>query len=159
MTAQGQQLTVCAASNPFGSDLQITEVEAGGTIHEILERAGLFRTGCTATVLIDDWEVPQDKWRSVRPKPGRRILVRTLPAGGGGNGNKNALRVVATIVILLVANLTGQYYANAAASAGWSAGAVSAVKLAVTAAVSIGGNYALTALIPPMNVQLMEIPE
>lgn len=79
-------------------------------------------------------------WRMVRPKPGIRVVIRAIPEGDG-------LRSVLSIVISVAAIAMGQAWGVQLGSAlGLSATAGTAL---VTLGVTVLGNLALNALIPP----------
>ncbi|WP_114393230.1 host specificity factor TipJ family phage tail protein [Oleisolibacter albus] len=146
-TQNALPIRLSAAAKPFASDLVRAEVPAGGSVLEILTGQGLLRQACDATVWLDDWCVPRARWAEVLPRPGQLLSVRALPAGGGGQGGKNALRIVATLVIVAISVWTGQVYgAQLAAPLGTSVATATAL---TTAAVSSVGMMALNMLIPP----------
>lgn len=107
-------------------------------------------------VRIGEWEIPQDRWHLVRPKPNTRHLVHVglRPRGGGGGegGSKNIFATIAAIALIVVASaVSGGAAAGAFGTTLFAAGSTSAALLA--AGISIVGALALSALAPSPAVQ------
>jgi hypothetical protein len=97
--------------------------------------------------------IPQDKWLSVRPKPGTVVTIRVVPGKGGG---KNPIATVLSLALMVAAPALGASLATAtglatATSAGlisWTVGGFSGLSIA-TGIVSVVGRLAINALAPP----------
>ena len=130
---------------PFGVEHRRERPE-GLTITELLEAEGV-KPLPGLRVCIGDHEVPRDAWGFVKPKAGRVVFVKAIPAGGSAGGGKDTIRIVLQIAIVVAAigitvgtaGVLGQF---GAAVAG--------------AAFSIGASLAINALIPPPKPRLTE---
>jgi hypothetical protein len=133
---------VVAAPRPFSTERVDLEVPEGGTILDIL-RAANVREELPARVFVGDVLIPRAWWARVRPKRGSVVTIRAIPTGGGnGDSNKTlrtVLQIVVVILVVVVSVVTQQYY-----GIGWA--------IAAGAAVSIAGNLAIMALLPPPYV-------
>lgn len=140
------QLQLVACPRPFSDAQIVRQVDAGGTLSEILDANGMADVvsghWLDARVEVGGVLVPVEYWQRVRPKGGVLVTVRVCPAGGEG-GNKDIMRAVLMIGVMAAAmTIPGmQVFAAGAALAGW--GAVAG------AAVGIMGALAVNALIPP----------
>ena len=127
-------------------DTERVEVPEGSTLGEMV-RAFHWAPGTDDHVcaLINGRIVPREWWEHVRPKPGAEVLC-ALALRGGRQGNKQALQIIATIVLVVVANAYG-----AQVAAGMN-GAITAAQ--ATAGITLIGNLALGALFkpPPIHV-------
>lgn len=50
----------------------------------------------------EDMFIPRENWRLVRPKPNTGVFISTVPMGGGKQGTKTALAIVAAIALIAV---------------------------------------------------------
>lgn len=141
-------VVVAGRETPFGRKVD-ESVPAGGTLVQVLAAAGL-EASPMLRVFIGHVEVPADRWQHVRPLPGRLVTVAAAPAfgGGGGDGGKTALRIIATIALI-----AGAAYATPILAAG-ALGEVGAA--VVVGAATIGAGLALTALAPPSKTKLTD---
>lgn len=146
MSETSNQLQLVACPRPFSDAQVIRQVDAGGTLVDILTANGMADvvTGhwLDARVEVGGVLVPAEYWQRVRPKGGVLVTVRVCPAGGEGGG-KDVMRAVLMIGVMAAAMaIPGmQVFAAGYALAGW--GAVAG------AAVGIIGALAVNALIPP----------
>ena len=143
---------VSARVAPLTSDVVRKEVPPGSTIYELVAVV------CNPTdpmlrVFIDDREYPRHLWGHVRPRPGRRVTVTTVP-GNTGAGSDVA-RVVATIAITIAAGAAGAYLAGPG-GLGFAAGSTKFLIAAggIASGLAIGGMLAVNALIPPPRKNL-----
>jgi hypothetical protein len=147
MAGPKERVRVIACPRPFSAERLEIELPAGATLEEILAAAQpdpvLLRH---AHVFLDDWPVPPENWRHVRPKAGHTITLRVVPQGGGGGG-KNPLRTVLSLAVLaasfaapglLPAGLAGQ-----GVFGGLTVGGL------VSAATALAGAPMVNALRPP----------
>jgi hypothetical protein len=140
---------VLAVPRPFGGQRLYGRFAAGLTISEILDRCGI-PPGAHARVFVEDTLIPPAWWPYVKPKAGRRVTIRVIPAGGGGGGDDSKVwRTVLLVVILLVAIVT------TAATYGVLGGVWAAV---LGAAITVSGtlltNFVLFPIPPPSLARL-----
>ncbi|MCK5609586.1 hypothetical protein KAR91_47365, partial [Candidatus Pacearchaeota archaeon] len=120
-----------------------------------------------ALVFVKGEIIPREIWARYKPKAGILVEVRAfpIPRGGGGDGEKNPLRIVLTIAVMAFAIWAGPIVA------GWffgmgplTAGAAMALNVAssvATAAIGYGGMLAVNAIAPvrfPKMDQLTTTP-
>lgn len=74
----------------------------GESIAAYLERMGVRLRGAPHVLQVNGVTVPAHWWRHVRPKPGTLITLRAR-VEGGGDGGKNPIAAVLSIVLLVVA--------------------------------------------------------
>ena len=143
LTKVQEQIQVIARPNPLREETYIAAVAPGLTITEILggDLPGL-------RVWIGDVEVPKEQWRYIRPKLGNQVIVKAVPSGG--RGDKQTLRLVAAIVVGVVAGALGQKYGYAfAAEYATTGGIVEGIATGVIAlGVTAVGGLLINALIP-----------
>ena len=125
-----------ALLRPFSMARQILEVPPGLSLEEMfaLAQPNQMLRG-HASIFIGDERIAPEYWPAVRPKPGTEVTIRVLPAGGGGD--KDALSILLTIVVIVasiflpillpataftVAGVAVSYGAIAAAGVGLLAG-------------------------------------
>lgn len=136
-----------AAVHPFKANHKDLEFEEGVTIKDMIEVAQPDQRQVEhALVFVRGEIVPREAWHKYRPKAGDIVEARAfpIPRGGGESTGKTILRIIATIIILVVAYMTGQWYV-----AGWAQGFwATAVAATVTAVVATAGMLAVNALIP-----------
>lgn len=104
----GGYVDVIACPHPFELRRVELKVRAGHTLSEIIEIVQPIKAlRHFAHCAIGDEIIYRDRFNSVRPKPGTRVLVRMLPTGGmgkkGGGGGKNPLSIIVSIVALVAA--------------------------------------------------------
>ena len=113
------------------------------------------RAWAPVRVWVGDWEIAPAYWGTTRPRPGRRVLIRAVPRGGGGGDSNKTLRMVLMVVVIVAAiarrdrRLGADGAGRRAASRGPAAGVAAA-------AISIGGMYAVNALLPPPKPKLRD---
>lgn len=139
---------------PMQSQVFSTEVPEGGSITDILTAAAIAPSPFLR-VYVGDAEVPRDRWPNVRPRAGRLVTVAAIPAGGQG-GSKNAMRIVASIAIIVAAAIAGPAIAGPGLGLAEGTGGFIAVSAVSTAAIGIAGTLAVNALIPPGGQKLSE---
>lgn len=138
-------------SNPhplLGADraLCFAEFEDKETLKRYINRTKIIVPQGRVAVWHNGRRVPDKLWKYLIPNKGDQIVIRTTVQGGGGGGGGKVLRTVATIAIIAIAVYTGGLAAAALGGAGTFAGALAGT--AVTAAVSIGGQLLVNALLP-----------
>ena len=142
-------LNLVAKLNPFEPGSIHSELPAGGNICDIMAAVGV-SPGPDIRVYIGDHEVPQHAWGRVRPRPGRRVTVAMVPAGGGG-GSKTILRIVASIALIAGAVALGPILGAALGftlTAGFTAAQVATAASISTGIIGLAGTLAINALIP-----------
>ncbi|MFN7019893.1 MAG: host specificity factor TipJ family phage tail protein [Phycisphaerales bacterium] len=137
---------ILARPRPFREDRIDIQMTAGASIAEMLRAAGVAPDAAAGVlrVFLGDTEVPHDRWCVVKPRPGRTITVTAVPAGGGGSG-KDTLRIVLSIAVVV-----------AAVAAPYALGLTGLPAALTAAGVSLAGNLAIVALIPPSRPRLTE---
>lgn len=122
--------------NPFTIERRDLVLSEGGTISEMMARAGC-RPGLSYLVMVDDRVIPREWWARSRPKQGTTLTIRAVPMGGGDNSNDSnkTLRTVLLIVIAVVAIAVAAYVPGA-----WG--------VVLGAVISIGGSLAILDLLP-----------
>lgn len=130
----GDVVRLALAEDAFGPVVRRVDVPAGANILDLLEAAGVpARKARRCVVLVEGEEVPPDRWLRVRPKPGVRVTVGLRPAGGDGS---NPLRVILQLVVAVA-----------------SAFLLATVGPIAAAFVTVLGNLAVNALVPPPRVR------
>ncbi len=118
----------------------------GRTLGDSLRGLGWETNGLHARVFIDGELIPDAAWETVTPRDGQAVVVRRIPLGPGGGGDrgKQAMQIVGMLALVVASVVT----AGAGIPAlGIAAGSLSANL--VGAAILIGGTLALRALVPP----------
>ncbi|HVJ31674.1 MAG TPA: host specificity factor TipJ family phage tail protein [Terriglobia bacterium] len=150
---------VVARPSPLSDRVIDIQVAAGSTVAEIFFEAGMnpkFIRHMQCWLVTADPKknpvlIPLDRWEFVRPKPGITVTFRMAPHGGAG-GQKGTLGIILRAVVVVIAAIATWYVGGVgglAASAGFSASAAAAAGAAAGAVVSIAGNLAISALVPP----------
>lgn len=144
------QITVSAAAHPFRAEVTRLELPAGPTLADMLALAQpdpVLRAH--AHIFIDGHLIDSRYWHRVRPKPGREITIRVVPAGGDG-GSKSIIRTIGILVITVVAAIFGQYYVGPllASAAGATGAAASAIAAGTGIAFAIGAGLIANQLFP-----------
>lgn len=122
-----------AVGSPFDCTRLI--VEPGMTITEIVAAAKIDEATLThAEVWIGGARVERDLWRWVKPRPGNAVWIVVIPRGGNG------LRIAALVGIALAATAI-TVFAPGLGVPLWAA-------VLGSAAVSIGGTYAVNKFLP-----------
>ncbi len=129
--------------HPFSIERVEKHVESGQTIYEIMGAAGC-TPGRSYIVLLNGRFIPSEMWKRVRPKVHAEVIIKAVPMGGGGDGDQNkTLRTVLQIVIVIVAIVI--IIATSGSATPW----VVTAGLWAAGAVSVVGNLAIAALLPP----------
>lgn len=101
--------------HPFSTHTRHSLVPDGLTIEQIVDLEitdPVLRAHCH--VYIEDVYIPRDNWHVVRPNPGRHVYLKVFPQGGGGDGGqKNGLRTVLTIAVIVASFALGGALAGA----------------------------------------------
>ena len=126
-------------------------VPEGATVAEHLRAIGWQPETLHARVSIDGVWIAQAQWEYAVPRAGQSFVTRVIPMGGGG-GNKDALRIVAMLAVVVAA--IALPYSAPFIAAGFGAGTFGGA-LAV-ATTSIIGSLAITAIIPPARPGLCD---
>lgn len=103
------------------------------------------------TICLNGHPVPRAAWGMIRPKAGAvtEVTFHARPLGGGEDGGKQILALVASIALTAVTGaIVGGKFATA--SGLFAKGSTSALFLA--AGVSLAGSLLLSALIPPPTI-------
>ena len=148
---------VTVARHAFRTETVTLEMPHGATIDEIIVAASL-PPGVTLRVWIAEWEIAPEHWGTTRPRPGRKVLIRAVAGGGGGDSNKTlrtVLMVVVLIAALVVSIVIPVVGIPALGIAAGSTGALIAGGVA-SAAISIAGMYAVNALLPMPKPKLRD---
>lgn len=136
-------IPVFASPLPF-SNARIQRAAApGSTIQQIIDDICPERLigAVGAVAMINGQIVPQEFWRSVRPKLGTTVNINIVPQGGGGK--KNPIASILSIAVLIAAPYAGAALAGAM-------GITSTIGISlVTGAVGVLGKLAVSALAPP----------
>lgn len=143
------KVAVAAITNPFEPEPVVSEVSEGGTIGDILKGLGL-PAGIPARIFVDDRMVLDRERDFIKPRRGQFVSIRVQAQGGGG-GNKGLMMALEVIVVIAAAAATW-YVGGAggwAAAAGLTGGQITAAAVAAGVAVSLVGNLAIHALVPP----------
>lgn len=163
------EYTVITLVVPHKEGIQVTWRDAPftGEVHKALLPQGLTCAEIIASVpdtdtrrfleigtfCINGEPVPRDMWMKVRPKANRDLLVTMhMPIRGGEGGGKTAIRLIATIALLVVATLITGGAAAGILGSTFAAGTIGAQVLA--GAVTLAGSLLLGALIKPPSQQL-----
>lgn len=136
-------ITLQAKPKLFSDDIVRAEIPVGVTIAEALAFAQIHPSPLLH-VFVGDVEVPAARWAHVKPKPGRQITVTATPLGGGGEGGKSGVRILATLAIVAGAIVAPYAIGGAAWVAAHGLGAS-----LITAGVGLVGTLAVNALFPP----------
>lgn len=129
------ELSVIARPHALRAETVEARVPEGATLAAIVGS----NVSTTVRVAVDGAIVPRAVWAQTRPRVGQSIEIAVVPQGGGDDDSK-VLRTVALIAVVALSAYT--YGAASAVWADWAAAAAAA-------GVSIAGQYAITALIPP----------
>lgn len=152
----GEALPILVQEAPFAGAQLAGSVPEGASVMEIAAR---FVADQAAWPWLRAWlrsadgreaEVPRGAWARVRPRAGVTVLLRVVPAGGGGG--KNILRIVLAIAVVAAAAVVGPVIGGAI-SAATGMGVATANALG-SLAVTLAGTLALNALIPPPRPNL-----
>lgn len=157
------QIPVTFKRSPLQSGVEQHYVRQGQTVDEILRSIPNMphHIWTHGIVRIGDWEIPRDRWKAVRPKSHKHLvmLVGIRLSGGGGDGGKDTFATIAAIALLAVGTFitAGGLAGTALASAtgfSFTAGSTSAALLA--AGVSVAGALAINALTPAPTTEETE---
>jgi hypothetical protein len=88
--------------HPFTLEREDFTVPEGVTLAQIVEQAAIAARWTATIVTIDGGAVPREWWPRVRPRRGHFVLVRALPAGGGGGGDKGWFQILLGTVLAIV---------------------------------------------------------
>lgn len=118
-----------------------------------MQSIGWMRDALHARVYIDGDLIPEASWEYTFPSAGQSVCIRAVPLGG--NQGKDALRIAATIAVIVGAIVTGGLVAGiGGAFLGLSAATWGGI---AAAGVSIVGTLGVSALIPPAPPKLNEL--
>jgi predicted phage tail protein len=134
--------------DPYNSQ-KILEFDNGTSIGEIVSKFNpVICSDLEIVVSIDGIaleETEQEKIRGIVPKSGSCVVFSVVPKGGGGGG-KNPLAMVAMLAVVVVANMTGQYWANAFIDSMYGTTVMTAGQMAFSSALTTGLQLGLTAI-------------
>ena len=150
---------VARQAHAFSSFTQFTEAPLGQTVAQMVADLGFPQEyDAYVHVWINDLPLDRDQWECVIPAEGQMVYVRVVPQGGGGG--KDILRTIASIAIAVVAFYAAPLLMGyAAGAAGWAAASAAGfgsylAVAGVAAGITILGNMALNAIIPPPKLEL-----
>lgn len=133
---------VVARRSIFHAGAPAIELPEGATIEELVAAGGIDPNAPGVRAFIGDREVPRERWKHVRPRAGRRVVVGVIPERGGGG--KDIARVLLVIAVVVAAVYAGPVVATGLGfTATGSAAAIS------TAVIGLAGTLAVNALVPP----------
>lgn len=141
-----QDVDVVAIPHPFSTKVIRMVVGEHATLEEIVRQAGV--PDCAAARVFIEWRgvihgpIPREQWARIRPKRGRRVVIRAIPTGGGGGDDNKTLRLILAIVVLIIA----------IAVFWWISGGVWG-SIAAMAIMGLG-QLAVNALLPPQAPKL-----
>ncbi len=142
-------------THPLRSEVKTMFMPEGATLLEMLHVAQPDPVLLVdAIVFIDDYEIPRENWRLVRPKIGHVVTARVIPYptfGGGGGGKKNPLRILLTIAVIAASFFLGPALGAALGLSTSFAIAGTTINLAAIvggAIISIAGNLLINAIAP-----------
>lgn len=93
---------VVARPNPFTSERKEYHVGAGRLVSSVVRDLELGGShGAWHTVDSSGQPLPCGLWQGTQVSPGDTLAVRAVPAGGGGQGEKDTLRTVASLAVVL----------------------------------------------------------
>lgn len=148
-----ENINVHASPLPF-SNLRIERAYPKGTpialmVADIVPQR--FGNSVGVIAMVDGKVVPKRRWQDTEPEVGSVVSFRVIPQGGGGG--KNTLSLILTIAVVIAAPYAAAAYAGAAAGAVFgtaaTAGQILATQGVLTAAFSVVGQLAISALVPP----------
>lgn len=146
-------LPVVCQPNAFSSAYATGITPQGRTISQILEALELpIVVQQHVRVWVDDFEVPAEFWGRVKPKQGRTVYVRVIAHGGGGGSKiiRTVLSIAIAVAAIYFAPVLAGTGAAGASMAGMTLGAQIGTAIVATG-VTVLGNMALNALIPPQQ--------
>jgi hypothetical protein len=117
--------------NPFTPERVEKHVDTGQTLYEMMGAVGC-KPGRSYLVFLQGEWVPPERWKQIRPKPHAEVVIKAVPMSGDDGDQNKTLRTILQVVIIIVA-VVASYYIGP-----W-AGML----------ISVGGNLALAALLPP----------
>jgi len=135
-------VNLTAQTNPFSTKQLKLQVPEGGSLSDMLKISGI-DSSQFLHVFVNDWLVPRSDYEITFPKGGDIIAVKVILGDSGGD--KNPLRTIAMIAVMIVAIYAGGV-AGAAYGKFWGA--------VVTGVVSVAGSLAVNALIPLPTAQI-----
>lgn len=156
--------------NPFDHKNDILSIDYGTNLQQVADNIDLpdsIRKHLVVYKLDENLDnpvlIPQEEWATTFPKDDEHYqFFSKLSGGGGGGSGKTALRMIAMVAIVIVANIAGQYWANSLVEAGTIAEggwAATAIVIGTTAVGSAAGQMAVNALIPLPEQDLGEASE
>lgn len=161
------RVQVTAMTNPFGFKNSHFFAKEGMTIQEILDQSEVdpHHLPC-AVVFIRGEVVPRNFWPKYKPKANVIVEVRIfpIPRGGGGDGGKNALRIVLTIAVIAFAAWAGPALAPMLIPTYGVATAATANLIGFTAGVlqgviGVAGMLAVNAIAPVRPPKLSQLSQ
>ncbi|MDP2268033.1 MAG: hypothetical protein Q8K46_02590, partial [Deltaproteobacteria bacterium] len=149
-----QSLLAVVREDPFDPrPPRLVRVEPGETLSGFVDRLGfdpILRAHAVA--VIDGEEVPVDAWLETRVQDGQHLAVCIVPQGGE-DGNKILVTILTIAVMVAAFWVSGGALAGVLGSA-FAAGTTGAY--VASAAVSVIGNLAISALVKPPSVAAQE---
>lgn len=149
-----EQLNVFASPLPFSNQRIKTVAPVGMNLAEIVESVmpDTVRELVDAVVLLDGEVIPKAQWSKIIPSLESHLNIRVIPAGGGGK--KNPLATILSIAVLIAAPYAAGALATNVGLGIFGGGVLTAGQLALTkgvltAAFSIVGRLAVSAIAPP----------
>ncbi len=153
--SQSDQVRVVACPNPFRQASVDMLAAQGSTLQQIIEQAQpdpILRAH--AHVFVDDLEIAPELWAETVPETGQLVILRVVPHGGG-DGDKNPLATILSIVVIAAAALVSNGAAAGLLGSAFAEGTVGAAALG--AGVGIVGSLAVAAIAPPPSQRLGQL--
>jgi hypothetical protein len=139
-------------SNPHpligaGRELTFEPFKERETLRAFMRRTNIAIPNHECAVWHNGHRVPDKLWPYLIPRAGDQIIIRARVHGGGGGGSK-IIKTVATLAVLAVAFAVAGPLGGAAALAAATGATTALATSIIVAAVMIGGNLLVNALIP-----------
>jgi len=141
-------LNVYAASHPLRSERTHYEVMEGATVEDIVN--SIDQDSCIRSqlvVYVGDRAVPREYWKYVKPKANTSIAIRAVPLGG--DGDKDGLRAVLTVIVVAVVSWFTLGAGASGTALATSSGGTTALGYVAYAAGTILGRLLVDAIAPP----------
>ncbi len=142
-------INVVACSNPFSTARTVLQMQEGLSIADLMREVQpdpvLSRY---AHIYIDDKYVDISEWGTTFPSRKSIITIRVIPHGGG-DGKKNPIATILSIVVLVVATVYGGPLGGAIGKGLGFSGTAAGWEALGTAIIGMVGSLAVSAIAPP----------
>ena len=156
---ENNQIIVSSCKNIFSLKREVVFVESvGKTIAELMEDSGVYLGDClNAYVFLNGEPVPREQWQAIIPKTSDILNIRVIPMGGG-DGGKDPLRAISSIIVIAASAGIGAFVAGTGTFFGMAGlGMGTGWGAAASAVVGTVGMLAVNAIAPPATPQLDRI--